>query len=102
MFADHLLEIFDHLERYVVSFVSEIHERARVGPMFRNNDLYRGVRVNLRRRRLFTGCENATQRRCYKRSDDWTRFKIKHQTSSLELPATLAPARWRCVRVCPN
>src|SRR5438132_12318382 len=100
MFADHLLEIFDHLERDVVFFVSEIHERARVGPMFRNNDLYRGVRVNLRRRRLFPGCENETQRRCYKRSDDWTRFKIKPQTSIREPPATLAAARGRSRRVC--
>src|SRR6266849_21172 len=85
MFADHLLEIFDHLERDVVFFVTEIHERARVGAMFWNIDLYRVVRVNLWRRRLFAGGENANQRRCYTRSDDWTRFKIKPQASNLQL-----------------
>jgi len=48
MFADHLLEILDHLQRDVVFFVPKIHERAGVSAMFRNNDLDRAVWINLR------------------------------------------------------
>ena len=48
MFADHLLEILDHLQRDVVFFVPEIHERAGVSAMFRNNDFDRAVWIDLR------------------------------------------------------
>jgi len=47
MFADHLLEVLDHLQRDIVFFVPEIHERAGVRTMLGNRDFDRAVRINM-------------------------------------------------------
>ena len=49
MFADHLLEILDHLQRDVVFFLAEIDKRARVRAAFGNDNFDRTVRINPRR-----------------------------------------------------
>ena len=46
VFADHRFELLDHLEGHVVFRVSEIHERAGVSAVGREQDLHRCVEIN--------------------------------------------------------
>ena len=46
MFADHLLEILDHLERDVVFLVPEIDECAGVCAVFGNNNFDRTIWID--------------------------------------------------------
>src|SRR3954453_3324464 len=45
MFTDHLLEVFNGFQRYVIFFVSEIHECTSVGAVGWNDDFDGPVRV---------------------------------------------------------
>ena len=53
MFADHLLEIFDCLQRHVILFVAKVHERARVSAALGNHNLNRAIWIDLCNRDVF-------------------------------------------------
>src|SRR5690349_17809615 len=97
MFANHLLEVLDHLESDVVLSVAKIHEGPGISAVLGNDDFDRTIRINTGRRGwLAASNHEQCSTKCYEPSHNIILNKATNLTSVLAwLPSPVRPEMFR-------